>query len=144
MKSHEKTLRFSIDMLSSKVYFRLTSSCFSCRCQSVWEMIKTCEEQIESLGTGRQNRSDEQSRFDTERERKTHETKRAFIKQGQGGRHCHSKEKWCEVWKGKVGCSEKLKKYCNQWKDKKIFVRGGSKAVGMSPSTFYRRCRKKE
>lgn len=43
----------------------------------------------------------------------------------------------------KLEVPEEFEKYYRLWKDGNITVREGAKVVGMSPSTFYRRCMEK-
>lgn len=72
------------------------------------------------------------------------ETERAFIKQRQAEGIAIAKKNGVKFGREKLDVPKAFEEYCNLWKNKKISVREASKAVGMSPSTFYRRCREKE
>ncbi len=68
------------------------------------------------------------------------ETERAFIKQRQAEGIAIAKKNGVKFGRTKLDVPEDFEAYYRMWKDKKISVRKGAKAVGMSPSTFYRRC----
>lgn len=71
------------------------------------------------------------------------ETERGFIKQRQAEGIAVAKKNGVKFGQPKKEVPEEFESYCQMWKDKKISVRQGAKAVGMSPSTFYRRCMEK-
>lgn len=71
------------------------------------------------------------------------ETERAFIKQRQTEGIEIAKKNGVKFGAPKLDMPEGFEEYYKLWKDKKISVREGAKAVGMSPSTFYRRCMEK-
>lgn len=68
------------------------------------------------------------------------ETERAFIKQRQAEGIAVAKKNGVKFGQPKIDVPEEFEEYHELWKDKKISVREGAKALGMSPSTFYRRC----
>lgn len=68
------------------------------------------------------------------------ETERAFIKQRQAEGIAVAKKNGVKFGRAKIDVPTDFEEYYRLWKDKKISVREGAKAVGMSPSTFYRRC----
>ncbi len=71
------------------------------------------------------------------------ETERAFIRQRQAEGIQIAKKNGVKFGVPKLDVPEDFQKYYRLWKDKKISIRKGAKAVGMSPSTFYRRCMEK-
>lgn len=72
------------------------------------------------------------------------ETERAFIKQRQAEGIAIAKKNGVKFGREKLDLPRNFEEYHRLWKDKKISVREAAKAVGMSTSTFYRRCREKE
>lgn len=72
------------------------------------------------------------------------ETERAFIKQRQAEGIAIAKKNGVKFGREKLDLPRDFEEYHRLWKDKKISVREAAKAVGMSTSTFYRRCREKE
>lgn len=68
------------------------------------------------------------------------ETERAFIKQRQAEGIAIAKKNGVKFGRTKLDVPEDFEEYYRLWKEKKISVREGANAVGMSPSTFYRRC----
>lgn len=72
------------------------------------------------------------------------ETERAFIKQRQAEGIAIAKKNGVRFGREKLDVPKDFEKYRRLWEDKKISVREASKVVGMSPSTFYRRCMEKE
>lgn len=68
------------------------------------------------------------------------ETERAFIKQRQAEGIAIAKKNGVRFGRTKLDVPEDFEEYYRLWKEKKISVREGANAVGMSPSTFYRRC----
>ena len=72
------------------------------------------------------------------------ETERAFIKQRQAEGIEKKKKNGVKFGREKLDLPRNFEEYHRLWKDKKISVREAAKAVGMSTSTFYRRCREKE
>lgn len=72
------------------------------------------------------------------------ETERAFIKQRQAEGIAIAKKNGVKFGREKLDLPRNFEEYHRLWKDKKISVREVAKAVGMSTSTFYRRCREKE
>lgn len=72
------------------------------------------------------------------------ETERAFIKQRQAEGIAIAKKNGVKFGREKLDVPKDFEKYRRLWEDKKISVREASKVVGMSPSTFYRRCMEKE
>lgn len=72
------------------------------------------------------------------------ETERAFIKQRQAEGIAIAKKNGVKFGREKLDLPRNFEEYYRLWKDKKISVREAAKAVGMSTSTFYRRCREKE
>lgn len=71
------------------------------------------------------------------------ETERVFIKQRQAEGIAIAKKNGVKFGRKKLDLPENFEKYYKLWKNEKISVREASKAVGMSPSTFYRRCQEK-
>lgn len=72
------------------------------------------------------------------------ETERAFIKQRQAEGIAIAKKNGVKFGREKLDLPRNFEEYHRLWKDKKKSVREAAKAVGMSTSTFYRRCREKE
>lgn len=72
------------------------------------------------------------------------ETERAFIKQRQEEGIAIAKKNGVKFGREKLDLPTNFEEYRRLWKDRKISVREASKAVGMSPSTFYRRCMENE
>lgn len=72
------------------------------------------------------------------------ETERAFIKQRQAEGIAIAKKNGVKFGREKLDLPRNFEEYHRLWKDKKISVMEAAKAVGMSTSTFYRRCREKE
>lgn len=71
------------------------------------------------------------------------ETERAFIKQRQAEGIAIAKKNGVKFGRERLNVPDEFGKYYMLWKDRKITVREGAKAIGMSPSTFYRRCMEK-
>lgn len=68
------------------------------------------------------------------------ETERSFIKQRQAEGIEIAKKNGVKFGHPKMEIPEEFEDYYRLWKEKKISIREGAKAVGMSSSTFYRRC----
>ena len=71
------------------------------------------------------------------------ETERSFIRQRQAEGIAVAKENGVKFGAPKLREPEKFGEYYKLWKNKEISVREAAKAVGMSASTFYRRCMEK-
>ncbi len=71
------------------------------------------------------------------------ETERTFIKQRQAEGIAIAKKKGVKFGREKLDMPEEFGEYYMLWKTGKISVREGAKAIGISPSTFYRRCMEK-
>ena len=71
------------------------------------------------------------------------ETERTFIKQRQAEGIASAKKKGVKFGREKLDMPEEFGEYYMLWKTGKISVREGAKAIGISPSTFYRRCMEK-
>ena len=69
------------------------------------------------------------------------ETERAFIKQRQEEGIAIAKDKGVKFGRKRVELPKEFEKYCILWKEGKISVRQGAEALGMSGTTFYRRCK---
>ena len=69
------------------------------------------------------------------------ETERAFIRQRQAEGIAAAKRKGKKFGSRRIELPEQFEKYYNLWKEGKISSREGAKALGMSHSTFYRRCK---
>ncbi|MCI9125968.1 MAG: recombinase family protein [Eubacterium sp.] len=68
------------------------------------------------------------------------ETERSFVKQRQAEGIAIAKKNGVRFGRTKLDVPKDFEKYYRLWKNKKISVREGANALGMSPSTFYRRC----
>ena len=69
------------------------------------------------------------------------ETERVFIKQRQAEGIAIAKRRGVRFGRERVELPKDFEKYCILWKEGKISLRQGAEALGMSGTTFYRRCR---
>lgn len=69
------------------------------------------------------------------------ETERVFIKQRQAEGIAIAKRRGVRFVRERVELPKDFEKYCILWKEGKISLRQGAEALGMSGTTFYRRCR---
>lgn len=69
------------------------------------------------------------------------ETERVFIKQRQAEGIAIAKRRGVRFGRERVELPKDFEKYCTLWKEGKISVRQGAETLGMSRTTFYRRCR---
>lgn len=72
------------------------------------------------------------------------ETERTFIKQRQAEGIAVAQAKGVKFGREKKSVPEGFEHYCEQWKRGEISVRKAAECLGMSPSTFYRRCRERD
>ena len=72
------------------------------------------------------------------------ETERAFIKQRQAEGIALAKEKGVHFGAEKIKLPHDFKDVYNLWKSGEVSVREGAKRLGISKSTFYRRCKEFE
>ena len=72
------------------------------------------------------------------------ETERAFIKQRQAEGIALAKEKGVHFGAEKIELPHDFKDVYNLWKSGEVSVREGAKRLGISKSTFYRRCKEFE
>ena len=72
------------------------------------------------------------------------ETERAFIKQRQAEGIALAKEKGVHFGADKIELPHDFKEVYNLWKSGEVSVREGAKRLGISKSTFYRRCKELE
>lgn len=69
------------------------------------------------------------------------ETEKVFIKQRQAEGIAIAKRRGVRFGRERVELPKDFEKYCILWKEGKISLRQGAEALGMSGTTFYRRCR---
>lgn len=72
------------------------------------------------------------------------ETERNFIKQRQAEGIAAAKANGVKFGRERMKVPEGFERYYEMWKEGDISVRKGAEALGVSSSTFYRRCREKE
>lgn len=72
------------------------------------------------------------------------ETERSFIKQRQAEGIAIAKAKGVQFGRGRKEMPEEFENYYKKWKEGEISVREAGKILGISHTTFYRRCKEKE
>lgn len=72
------------------------------------------------------------------------ETERSFIKQRQAEGIAIAKANGVQFGREKKELPEEFESYYKMWKDGKISVREAGKVLGISHTTFYRRCKERE
>lgn len=72
------------------------------------------------------------------------ETERSFIKQRQAEGIAIAKANGMQFGREKKELPEEFESYYKMWKDGKISVREAGKVLGISHTTFYRRCKERE
>jgi len=69
------------------------------------------------------------------------ETERSFIKQRQAEGIAVAKEKGVRFGCRRIEMPEEFEEYCKMWHRGEISVRNAAKNLGISYSTFFRRCK---
>ena len=72
------------------------------------------------------------------------ETERTFIKQRQAEGIAIAKKNGVKFGRNRIDNPKGFTKYYRLWKAEKVTIRDAAKAVGMSRSTFHRRCIEKD
>ena len=72
------------------------------------------------------------------------ETERSFIKQRQAEGIAIAKANGVQFGRGRKEMPEKFESYYKMWKDGEVSVREAGKVLGISHTTFYRRCKERE
>ena len=72
------------------------------------------------------------------------ETERAFIKQRQAEGIAMAKKRGVKFGRNKIDTPGEFKKYYKLWKGGNISIKVAAERLGMSETTFYRRCKERE
>ena len=72
------------------------------------------------------------------------ETERSFIRSRQSEGIAAARARGVQFGRQKMEVPQEFQRYCRLWSQGEITVRQAAKELGMSSSTFYRRCKEEE